>query len=423
VTLDVVIVGAGLSGLAAARSLTRAGRSVSVIDASESVGGRIKTSNVDGFLLDHGFQVYLTGYELAAKQLDLDALGLQCFAAGARVRIGHRWSLVTDPLRSPGNKRLSHAVQTALSPVASLADKWHLWRFRRALVKQTAQELLNHEGGASIDRLKSFGFSDRVIDRFFRPVLGGIFLDRSLSTASSRMEFVFRAFSIGLAALPREGMQAIPAQIASDLPAGVLRLNTTAAGIEQGCLVLSDGTRVNARLILIATEESAAARLLQSVDVGCTARPGTSTTNVVFAADRAPTREPILFLNGNSFGRVHHVAFPSLVQPSYAPLGEHLVSVNIVGKPDLMGDALVSAVQAEMVDWFGWEAGLWRHLRTFHVPYSLPDQSVDANRSRSHEAQKASGVFVCGDYCETGSIEGAIQSGITVAERIDATLG
>jgi phytoene dehydrogenase-like protein len=59
---DVIIIGAGLSGLAAAVHLHRQGRRVLVLEASDRAGGRIKTDSHEGFLLDRGFQVLLTAY-------------------------------------------------------------------------------------------------------------------------------------------------------------------------------------------------------------------------------------------------------------------------------------------------------------------------------------------------------------------------
>lgn len=56
-----VVVGAGLAGLNAARTLRKAGLSPVILEASDGVGGRVRTDVVDGFLLDRGFQIYLTG--------------------------------------------------------------------------------------------------------------------------------------------------------------------------------------------------------------------------------------------------------------------------------------------------------------------------------------------------------------------------
>ena len=114
---DVVVVGAGIAGLTCARLLRGAGRRVVVLEASDGVGGRVRTDVVDGFRLDHGFQVLLTGYPEARELLELDALDLGAFARGAIVRHGGRWRRVTDPRESPLG-----AVRSLAGPVVSLRD-------------------------------------------------------------------------------------------------------------------------------------------------------------------------------------------------------------------------------------------------------------------------------------------------------------
>lgn len=59
---EVIVVGAGLSGLAAARKLGDAGVPVRILEASDGVGGRVRSDVLDGFILDRGFQVFIEGY-------------------------------------------------------------------------------------------------------------------------------------------------------------------------------------------------------------------------------------------------------------------------------------------------------------------------------------------------------------------------
>jgi phytoene dehydrogenase-like protein len=422
VIVDVIIVGAGLSGLTAARRLHRQGKRVLIFESSDRVGGRIKTDSVDGFLLDHGFQVYLTGYETAGKELNIQELDLGRFEAGAMVRDGNDWTKVADPLRSNGRYAIGDAVSTALSPVATLFDKIRLAGLRNKSVRRSVASILETPGISARDYLNKFGFSPRVIERFFRPFFGGIFLDPDLATDASRMEFVFRTFSLGFAALPAGGMQAIPMQIASEIPSEAFRFSTTVAKVEPGCVLLSDGTRVYGGRILVATEEPTAMRLLgshgSSSERSSAVPSPRSTDCLYFAVPLAPIRRPFLMLNGNGDGIINHVAFPSLAQQSYAPAGMTLASVNTLGVTGLSGSELLARVRNELVHWFGWTVSTWRHLQTYRVPYALPDQSSQSISHSGLPLELGDGVFRCGDYCATGSIEGAIQSGLAVADLL-----
>ena len=431
---NVIVVGAGLSGLIAARSLHRAGCGVTVLEAKDAVGGRIQTDKVDGFLLDHGFQVFLTAYETARKELDVEQLQLGRFPAGALVQYQGRRYRVCDPIRSAWWLAPKHAWETLRAPVGSLGDKMRIALFRRQVQKASVSELLVQKRGSAASRLQQIGFSETILERFFRPFFGGIFLDDSLETASAMMDFVFRTFSNGYAALPQEGMQAIPLQIAKSLPSESIKTRCSVARVQPGQVSLSDGTTLAADCILVATEEPASRRLLagliknsanetaeknKSVGADCT-----STNCLYFSVDNPPIREATLVLNGEKSqgGLINNLCFPNFAQPSYAPPGRSLLSVSTIGHCDLTGDNLLQTVQKELLAWFGESSRQWQHLRTYRVPYALPYQTEAAIAERqlrlSDGCRVAAGVFRCGDYCETGSIEGAIQSGLKAASMV-----
>ena len=254
---DVLVVGAGLAGLCAARRLQARGVRALVLEASDGVGGRVRTDVIDGFRLDRGFQVLLTAYPEARRVLDYGALELRPFTPGALVRFGGRFHRVVDPFRRP-----LQAPATVLSPIGGLADKARVGRLRLRLAATRPSELFQEPERTTLEALRDEGFSDPMIDRFFRPFFGGIFLERELTTSSRLFNYYFRCFSLGGTVLPAEGIEAIPRQIAAGLPDGSVRTGARVTSVAERSVILEDGERLEARAAIVATDGLTAARLL-----------------------------------------------------------------------------------------------------------------------------------------------------------------
>lgn len=410
--LDAVIIGGGLAGLVCARQLSAQGLSCQVLEASDDVGGRVRTDQVDGFLLDRGFQVFLTSYPTAKEWLNYDALQLCPFEPGSLIRFGGKFHRFSDPWRRP-----QHAVATALSPVATLADKLRIAGFRRHTTRGELKQIYQRREQTTLEMLQARGFSPTVIERFFRPFLGGVFLERELQTSSRMCEFVFRMFSLGDATLPAKGMNAIPQQLASRLPAGVVRTSSPVDAIDGHNVVLASGERVSARSVVIASEAPAARKLLDDPFPA----DGHAVTCLYFAADTAPISEAILVLNGDGEGPVNNLCVPSQVSSSYAPAGKSLVSVTVLGEHADEG-ALREQVVTQLQGWYGSEVQTWQHLKTYQIHYALPVQSPPALDPVAKPNRVRDGVFVCGDHCDTASINGAMLSGQRAAEAVAASL-
>ncbi|MCL7966142.1 MAG: FAD-dependent oxidoreductase, partial [marine benthic group bacterium] len=259
---DVLIVGGGLAGLTCARELSRAGLTPLVIEASDGVGGRVRTDSVDGFLLDRGFQVLLTAYPTTREVLDYDRLDLRSFEPGALVRVGAGFASVSDPFRRP-----SEAVATLLAPIGSLADKSRIARLSLALKRRSVEEILGAREDSTLARLSELGFGTDMIERFFRPFLGGVFLDATLQTSSRMFEFVFKMFGSGPVAVPADGMGALAAQLAEELPEGSLRLRESAESVTPRSVKLASGESLNARAVVVAATPSTTRRLAGLDDV------------------------------------------------------------------------------------------------------------------------------------------------------------
>lgn len=409
---DVLIVGGGLAGLACATRLCQQGMKVRLLEASDRVGGRVRSDRVDGFLLDHGFQVLLTAYPACRQLLDYEALELQAFDPGALIRLDGRFGLLSDPWRRPGK-----VLQTACSPVGSLADKWRIAKLRNAVTRGSLEDLLARPQQPTDRYLRAFGFSEPMIDRFFRPFLGGIFLERELQTSSRMFEFVFRMFALGSAAVPAEGMAAIPEQLARRLPAGTIELESTVESIDKTSAKTTDGRTHEAHHLVIATEASAAARLLGASELDC---PWQATHCFYFAADSPPVDDPTLLLDGTGKGPVNHLAVLSNVAPQYAPPGKALISANVLGDIE-DPQALTDGIKGQLGEWFGGAVDSWRLLRIYSIPFALPRQTTDRFDPVEKPVQWTGGdgrVLLCGDHRETSSIQGALHSGLRAAEQI-----
>ena len=407
---DVIIVGAGLAGLACACHLHEAGASVCVLEASDGVGGRVRTDVVEGFRLDRGFQVLLTAYPECRRVLDYAALDLRPFLPGAIVRRSGRFHELSDPWRRP-----ERAWRSLTAGVGTLPDRLRMARFRGRVRRGTLEDLFRRPETSAAERLHAEGFSAGMIESFFHPFFGGILLDRSLSASSRMLEFVFRMMAEGDVALPAKGMQAIPEQMARRLPEGTVRLGARVAAVSPREVRLDSGEALGADAVVVATEGPEAARLTRLPVPG--SRPATC---LYFAAEKAPVEEPILVLDGDGTGPVNNLCFPSQVAPSYAPPGATLVSASVVGgaASDAGDEALERAARTQLEGWFGPEVRGWRHLRTYHIRHAQPEQRPGVLEPIERPVRLESGLFVCGDHRDTASLHGAMLSGRRAAEAV-----
>lgn len=297
------------------------------------------------------------------------------------------------------------------APVGSLADKVRIATLRAAARRGTLDELFARPEKSTLTRLREHGFTERMIARFMRPWFGGIFLERELTTSSRMLEFVFRMFAEGHAAVPAKGMRAIPEQLAAGLKPGTVRLGARVASIEARAVRLADGERIEGRQMVVAADGGGAARLLPEI----AAPAWRAVTAVYFAAPTSPLGEPTLMLNGTGQGIVNNVAVMSDVAADYAPADRALVAVSILGDAVPDDAALVTRVRAELGDWFGPGVRDWRWLRTYRVKQALP---VRWPLERGTAVAVRPGVWVAGDFVSAASIQGAMESGERVAEAI-----
>jgi phytoene dehydrogenase-like protein len=404
---DVVIVGAGLAGLSAARVIQQHGLSVVVLEASDAVGGRVRTDIVDGFQLDRGFQVMLTAYPELKSQVDMRALDLRPFDPGALVWLNGKGHAVSDPFRKPQT-----LATTAFAPIGGVFDKARIVLLRARIMRRKPALLLGGQDVSTDVALRAFGFSTKIINRFFRPLFGGIQLDPHLATSRRMFDVIFRSLSEGQSVLPSRGMQALPQQMASRLAEDTIHLNTIVSSIDGTKVTLDSGESITARAVVVATDGPTASSLLgipmvESRKVGC----------VYFSADIPPTRSKLVVLDGTGNGPVLNVAVLSNVAPSYAPADKHLIVAALPGITD--GD-LEAMSRQQLRSWWGPQVDGWKHLRTYIINHGGPEQKPPF--SPKQRVDLGNGQFVCGDHRDTGSLQGAMFSGRRCGEAVVRSL-
>ena len=394
---DVVVVGAGLAGLACARQLVAAAVEVELQESDTVAGGRVRTDVIDGMLLDRGFQVHNTAYPEAQRVLDHVALDLRAFPAGALVRVGDRLHRVGDPRRLPG-----WTPGTLRAPIGSLRDKGLIGATAVRAALTPPDRLLGAPERTTYDALRARGLSPTAIDRFLRPFLAGVFLEDRLETSSRFFDLVWRSFARGTQCVPAAGMGAIPRQLADRLPPGVLRLNSPVHRVGAGRV---DGR--GARAVVVATDPSSAGRLLPGLPVP---RCNGVTTHYHLAPE-PPVRESAIVLDGERSGPVVNSVVLTNAAPSYAP-GRCLVSSSVVS-----GDAAEPAVRAHLQRLYDVDTSAWQHVAAYDVPAALPSSAPPMGRFRK-PVRLGPGLYVCGDHRDSASIQGALVSGRRAATAV-----
>lgn len=404
---DVVVVGGGLAGLAAARRLHRAGVPWRLLEADDRLGGRVATDRVDGFLLDRGFQVLNTAYPRLAGLVDVGTLGMGWFTSGVLVRRGDRLERLVNPLREPAG-----APGALTAGIGSLTDRLRFAALAAGYATVPVGRLLGAPETSAEKALRRAGLSDAIIEELLRPFLSGVLLDRELATSSHVLAVIMRSFARGRIGLPADGMQALPRALAAPLPTELIELNTPVTEVAPGRVRTPSG-EIACRAVVVAVDPPAAATLLPGID---RVRMHAYTT-YYHRTGTAPLDEPILLLDGDRRELVANTVVISRAAPTYAPDGQHLVATSVVG-PHAPPEPVI---RRELDRLYGRSTADWTHLTTVTVPDALPAAPPPQGRLRKPVAL-GDGLYVAGDHRDSPSIQGALASGWRTVGEVLAAL-
>jgi protoporphyrinogen oxidase len=401
----IYIIGAGVSGLIAAKVLEDNGFNPIVIEATERVGGRVKTDLVESYQLDQGFQVLLTAYPAAQKYLDFEALELQHFLPGAAIFNQGSQKIIGDPLRN-----ISLLLPTLFSGIGSVSDKVKVLKLNLLLKKTTLTEIFAKPEKSTYNYLVDFGFSEEMISKFFKPFFSGIFLEDKLATSSRMFEFVYKMFGEGSAVLPKSGIEAIPQQLKNNLKQTTFMFNTKVRAVADNKITLTDDTELESHYTIIATEASG---LLKENQLQQTKWKSCDT--LYFETTKRTITKPLIGLVADSNALINNIFYHTGLKTNSAG-DQELVSVTVVKEHGLTSALLQNRVEEELKQFCGITS--LRFLKQYSIPKALPKLGNLKYEMQPEATRFSDVIFLAGDVQLNGSLNAAMIAGERAALAI-----
>ncbi len=400
-----IIIGAGVSGLVAAIELEKAGYTPTILEATDRVGGRVKSDGLNGFPFDHGFQVLLTEYPEAQRYLDYEKLDLLNFLPGSVIFKNGKMEKIGDPMRD-----VSFLWPTTFADVGSINDKRLILQLSIAIKKKSIEDIFAAPETTTLAYLQNYGFSEEMIGDFFQPFFAGIYLEEDLDTSSRMFEFVYKMFGSGYAAIPRKGMQAIPDQLADQLIRTTIRFKAVVNRIEDQRIYLESGEVLSAEQIIIATDPSP---FFNKKAIKPT--EWKSCYNLYFQTPKSILKDPIIGLLPGKETLVNNFHY---LNDLYGSKEENttILSVTVVKNHELSAADMIQQVKTELATHCKIETG--ELLKMFHIKKALPKVTDLKYQSVKETISPYSGIYCCGDYLANSSLNAAMASGRVVAELV-----
>lgn len=401
---NIAIVGAGVSGLTAALHLEFLGYEATIYEASTSVGGRVKSDELEGYILDHGFQVLLSQYPIAQKYLDYNALDLIPFDSGSYIFKDGKQHIIGDPLRD-----ISFLTSTLFASIGNVSDKLKIFKLSKRVKNKSIEAIFASAEITTLQYLKDFGFSEDILNHFFIPFFGGIFLEQKLATSSRMFEFIFKMFSEGTAVIPKNGMQAIPNQLKSQLKNTQIQFSKKISQIQGNTLIFSDDNKQEVDFCIVATEASDLISNMSSNDMDW---KGTQT--LYFEVDEIPFKKHLIGLvahNENSL--INSICFP---KTKTTEAKNELLSVSVVKTHQFSEYELIQKIKEELDNLFSIIP--LKFLKTFDIPKALPHLTNIQYSINPSETQLTDTIFMAGDTMLNGSLNAAMLAGELAAQAV-----
>lgn len=397
---DIVIIGAGIAGLACAMKLKKNNRNFIIIEQSDRVGGRVGSIKENEYIFDLGFQVYNTEYYETNSLLNLKELKLKVFKPGASIYNGRRFEILSDPFRDP-----STIFETFFSGMTTFKDKIKILTLKRALSSYCISEDQS-EDMTTLKYLELYGFSNKIINGFFKPFFSGIFLENQLETSSKFFKNVFSNFNKGYAAVPVNGMQAIPDQMVKNLnPHNLLLGNKVIEAKNPEKIVLENNEIIEAKYMVLTGGSNS---LVNNHIVEF------NSVRTFYFSSRVKVKHP-KYINLFPYDSlINNIAILSSVSENYSPEGNTLFSITII-ESDLSKSELIDIIQDKLSTYYGDEKSNYIFMKEINIKQATIKQKTGYFDLKIEDKKN---ILFAGDYTTYGSIEGAVVSGIKTAEKL-----
>ena len=397
----IYIIGAGVSGLIAAYELEQEGYHPIIIEQTDEVGGRVKTIHEKGYALDLGFQVLLSAYPLAKKYLDLEALELHKLESGALIYVNDKAYRIGDPMRN-----WKMLFPTIFSDIGSISDKLKVLKLNNRLKRKSIDEIFESHETTTLQYLIEFGFSPKIIERFFKPFFAGIFLESSIQTSSRMFEFVYKMFGEGYATIPKLGIGEISNQLKNKLHHTEFIFNCEVKDITNGKILMVSGENLPHNGVIIATNSTSMIRSHKGSDM-----KWKCCMCLYFEVDQTniPANTIALIVDGGNYAN-------NLYAYTDIKTGKTILSVTTLEHMNKTDAEIIENIIAEVKKYTG--ALKVDFIHHYRIKQALPDILNLKMTVQPGENQVMDNIFLAGDALMNGSLNAAMESGRIAAKTL-----